>query len=158
MDNKEKLTIEGLKLVLGNVDFKSGKKLHDVVVGLMKYSGKPCYVAVYAREGANIPHFHIESKDGKFRCCIMLYQAKYFQHGSKDGTLSSGADRLRLDTFLRQHNTYNDKDGKIDDTFTNWKRMVQYWKMCHDEDYSDEELKKYSQPNYTYIENYKNKK
>lgn len=44
-----------------------------------------CYIKIKGNEGP-IPHFHIESKSGKFFCCVKLYEADYFHHidGEKD--------------------------------------------------------------------------
>lgn len=38
-----------------------------------------CNMIVYKEEDVN-PHFHIESKDGKFETCICIYECKYFKH------------------------------------------------------------------------------
>ena len=62
-----------------------------------------CSIEIWPNEG-QIPHFHIIPKDPKiaknWQCCIYLYEAMYFNHGSKQGTLNNKQLKL-LNSWLK---------------------------------------------------------
>ena len=88
------------KLYIGSLDL-SQAPLDEVSVGRHSFPDGlgECKLYVYGGE-RNIPHFHIESSDGKFICCVKIYEPYYFIHPGKEGTLNS-AQREELDKYLR---------------------------------------------------------
>ena len=88
------------KLYIGSLDL-SQISLDEASVGKHGFPDGlgECKLYVYGGE-RNIPHFHIESKDGKFVCCVQIYEPYYFIHPGKEGTLNS-AQRKELDKYLR---------------------------------------------------------
>jgi len=84
----------------------------------------PCEIIVYTTEG-NIPHFHIVSNDNKFKCCVRIYENRYFSHGDNKGKLNS-KECKELDKWLRQqHDT--SKYGIM----TNWNKIESIWRNAH---------------------------
>lgn len=76
-----------------------------------------CKIHVYGNEG-NIPHFHIVPIDEKLRrkheVCVWLYEAKYFTHSSKQGTLTSEQRKI-LNNFMKMDN--------------NWRKACDMWNI-----------------------------
>lgn len=108
------------------------------------FKGK-CYIEIYGFEGENIPHFHITSVDGKFSCCIQLFDNRFFTHGKHLDTLHK-KDWEKLDSWLRLKN-------HINNDLTNWEYAKSIWMDL----YNTEKYKSKIQPDYTTIESYKEK-
>ena len=81
-----------------------------------------CKIEVWPDEGP-IPHFHIITKNNiKWECCICIYEAKYFYHGTKTGTLSSKQLKI-LDKWLREKSKLDTSNIGV----TNWDIIRFYW-------------------------------
>ncbi len=74
-------------------------------------------IYVYGAEG-KIPHMHLFNRSIDFEACLMLYEAKYFIHGNKNGTFNSKQLRL-IDEFLRSN--------YVDSPLTNWQVACIMW-------------------------------
>ena len=92
-----------------------------IVAGTIDFSTVgSCKIEIYGKEGP-IPHFHIINKSNDFECCICIYSANYFTHGSKTDNKLSSIELKELDTWLRQPNKYFKP-------LTNWDTICVYWK------------------------------
>jgi len=80
-----------------------------------------CDIEVWGNEGP-IPHFHIITKNNiNWECCIELFNPKYFNHGSKQGILTSKQLKM-LDTWLKE--PYVSDYIKAN---TRWEALVGFW-------------------------------
>lgn len=122
-------TIDDKNIVIGSPNFGAG------------YG--ECVVKVYPNEG-QIPHFHIESKDGKFKCCPCIFEPLYFNHGTKTGKLSSQQRKI-LNNWL------SNPTNKILPT-TNWQNIISYWQALGNP-LTNFPTKPVNQPDYTKLEN-----
>ena len=61
-----------------------------------------CKVYVYGSEG-QIPHFHIESEDGKFKSCVCIYSNNYFTHGGKYTNQFSSKQRKEFNEWMSKN-------------------------------------------------------
>lgn len=102
-------------------------------IGLVK-------VNVYANEGP-VPHLHIESTDKKFECCVQIYRAKYFSHGTKTNTLTNQQAK-DLNNFLKSK-------FKPRPDFTVWEAIDFYWKAFNDPEQAKYHDYTNTQPDYT---------
>lgn len=81
-----------------------------------------CDIQVWNNEGP-IPHFHIISKNNiNWECCIEIFNAKYFKHGSKQGTLTTKQLKI-LNDWLKEP-CYD--DGIRADS--RWDMIKYFWK------------------------------
>ena len=104
-----------------------------------------CKVYVYGDEGP-IPHFHIISKNGNFKCCVCIYESLYFNHGYKTDTLNAN-QRKNLNEWLKEkHKTLNN---------TNWEVIKFLWDSNNEENKKYKIYKSNTQPDYINMENYK---
>ena len=85
-----------------------------------KYVGT---VYVYGGEGKNVPHFHILQKNQP-DCCIGVYEAKYFSHGTHTGKLNSKQCKL-LNEWMSSQST-------IQPQLTNWEAVEFAWRIAND--------------------------
>jgi hypothetical protein len=69
-----------------------------------------CKICVYSNEGT-IPHFHVIGSDN-FECCPCIYYAVYFNHGLKQGKLSSKQRKIL--------NNWLDSPSIAQPKLTNW--------------------------------------
>lgn len=101
-------------------------------------------INVYTNEGP-IPHFHIESKSEGFDCCICIFEAYYFSHGSHTDTLNS-KQKKQLDNFLSEKSKFNRK-------LSNWEFIRDAWISAN---HKTDGISDYpmSKPNYRYIDTY----
>lgn len=93
-------------------------------------------INVYANEGP-IPHFHIESTDRNFICCVEIYHPNYFSHDNK-------IDKL-TDRQVKDLNKFMSTKFKPRPDFTVWEAIDFYWVA-----FNDPERKKYN--NYTFYQ------
>lgn len=84
----------------------------------LKKLGK-CKLSVYAIEGENIPHFHLENINKTFRTAICLNEAKYFKHGKYRDELNK-SQKIILHDFLTSKR-------KIDNGNTIWEKLATFW-------------------------------
>lgn len=102
-----------------------------------------CKIEIYSGEG-QIPHFHIKNKDrskGKFDCCIMVYSAEYFDHGTHTDKLTKSQCK-QMNEFFKQKDTYNPNK-------TLWDAMVNYWNASNPDCKFPNYKKVKSQPDYS---------
>ena len=125
------------------------RKIADIIKSGKKTLNYQIYV--YSNEGP-VPHFHLietteKDRDKKTDCCICIFEAKYFDHGSHVSALNNKELKI-LDSFLRSKNNTNT---------SYWQSIVLFW------DYSNpDNAKKYPQfrlstiqPDYTHMVEYK---
>lgn len=107
-----------------------------------------CRIEVYSNEG-QIPHFHIigESKSKKFECCPCIYDAVYFNHGTK-------IDRLSNKQLIILNNWLNSPCDKFGGAINNWHIISSLWEMCHNP--MTNVPKNPVQPNYSNMINMRN--
>lgn len=117
--------------------------VEDTVVAGANLGGKltKVKISVYANEG-NIPHFHIHSDNKKMMpdgdCCIMICEAKYFEHGNHKGKLNNNQAK-NLNMILSS-------PSKRDKSISIWKAI---WNIWHN--YVDSNIRKCDQPNYSLL-------
>ena len=105
-------------------------------------------IFVNTDDSGNIPHFHCvdaETRGNNFHTCIMISEARYFNHGSKQDKITDGKQRKALDRFLRQ------PFGNAKFTGSNWDYIVMIWNMNN----SSADVDIETQPDYSNIEDYK---
>lgn len=114
------------RLTNGTINFDDessniAKSVRETYMGSTEFGKKigTCRVFVYNNEGP-IPHFHIENNNG-FKCCVMLFDNRYFSHGSKTDTLSNKQCKL-LDEWLSSKSIL-----PFFNNITNWETLVAYW-------------------------------
>lgn len=84
---------ELLKMPLPSKMEKEGFFYETPTTQLKISSINECKIILHTNEGLYIPHFHVTGK--RFDCPIRLDKAEYFNHGSKQQTLTSDQiDRL----------------------------------------------------------------
>lgn len=70
-------------------------------IGEITINNTECVIRVYDNEGM-LPHFHIESIDKRFNCCILIKEPKYFNHGYKHIDVLNDEDITNLINFLNE--------------------------------------------------------
>ena len=112
------------------------------------FKGK-CIIEIYGDEGSFMPHFHITSNDGKFSCCVCLFDNMFFNHGTHQSILHK-KDWKVLDEWMRKP---NHKDPNI----TNWQFAKQLWIYHNGSDYKNNKdfVDDATQPDYATIKSYK---
>ena len=108
-----------------------------------------CKIEVYSGEG-QVPHFHLNSIDGKFKSCICIYSPHYFDHGGKYKDILNSKCRKVLDDWLRQPH-------KLAESITIWKSIVLAWEDSNPRCRFDDKKKVKIQPDYTKMERFKSK-
>lgn len=138
-DNVEFMTIGTIDLGICTMDD------NKIVIGSPNFGAgyRECIIRVYPNEG-QIPHFHIESKDRKFKCCPCIFEPLYFNHGSKTGKLSS-QQRKMLNNWLSKP---IDKTSPI----TRWESIHVAWRLLENP-LTNFPTKSVRQPDYTKLEN-----
>lgn len=61
-----------------------------------------CKVYVYTGEG-QIPHFHINSDDDKFKSCVCIYSNHYFAHGGKYTNQFNNKQRKQFNSWMEDN-------------------------------------------------------
>ena len=95
--------------------------LSEMSPGNVSLSGKIgyCKIEVWPDEGQT-PHFHIITTNKvKWECCVEIYRAKYFSHGSKTGTLSNSQAKT-LNAWLKKPSIPNK-------SISNWELICTFW-------------------------------
>lgn len=130
--------------LIGSLNLSTEELLYEDCTGGINFPNEvgECRICVYSNEGT-IPHFHIIDKNN-FECCICIYEAKYFNHGNKQGKLNSKQRKL-LNTWMSQ-------PSSVDKSVTNWQVINIAWRIGNDDKYVPKNPK---QPNYTDMELYK---
>lgn len=105
---------------------------------------RKCKVGVCSNEGNNIPHFHITGED--VDCCIQIYDNKYFEHGTHNGTLKNKDNCQILNFWLCQK-------YKNNSNITRWDAISNLWVELNG---VPNNITLY-QPNYDEIKPYKEK-
>ena len=126
------------KLFVGEIDFDS--LLTETQIDSVNVSslGK-IKIYVYGAESKH-PHMHLFNDSG-FESCLMLYEPKYFVHGSKNGTFNSKQLKV-INNFLRSKCT--------DLPISNWQLACVMW----DRSNNDHKFKYTNkQPDYTMTKN-----
>lgn len=101
-------------------------------------------IHVYENEGT-IPHFHIDSIDGKFKCCICIYDNKYFDHGKYQDKLTNNQAKA-LDQLLRSKLTIRNITQSI------WDHIAFAWDIANSNNPYNKQYENYTkQPNYSDI-------
>lgn len=127
--------------------------LSEAEVSRINYGGSigECKIEVYAKEGVNVPHFHVYSiKTDKnhnpvLDACVKIYEAALFAHGHHDDILNNDQCRA-LDSVLRLKN----KKSKYEvDSLTNWEVISTIWCQAHPEALKEFDTK--HMPDYTTI-------
>lgn len=110
-----------------------------------------CSIEIWPNEG-QIPHFHIIPKDSKvaksWQCCICLYESMYFNHGSKQGTLTNKQLKL-LDSWLRENINIRGISG------SRWALACNYWDGQGNSQINIPKGNNIKQPDYTKTIKYK---
>ena len=101
------------ELDLGN-EILDEQKLGDTN---LKYKLGTCGIYVYNKEGRS-PHCHSKSKNNEWQCCIEIYRALYFNHGSKQGKLNNKQCELLDELLKKKVFTFN---------ITNWESISLSW-------------------------------
>lgn len=77
----------------------------ELLVEMAMIGTMPEYdVVVYTKDAGYIPHVHIidsSERGGKFDCCVMLEDNRYFTHGKHQDTLNS-AGRKMFNDFMHE--------------------------------------------------------
>lgn len=97
-----------------------------------------CKVAVYASEG-QIPHFHIESEDGKFKSCVCIYSNNYFSHGGKYKGQFNSKQRKEFNKWMEN----------------NWNKIKDAWEEGNPDCKFPEDQKCKAKPHYENMTQYK---
>lgn len=131
---------------IGTIDFSNS--VNEASIGNISFKKiGPCTVSVHTKEGP-VPHFHIESDDNDFKCCICIYEPRYFDHGKYKDKLSN-SQLKELDAWLRLPHR---KDSRL----SRWELMDEIWNFK-----SEIEKSRYKvvdkQPNYKDTKGYKSK-
>ena len=106
-----------------------------------------CKIEVRSRE-REIPHFHINSINGKFKSCVCIYSNNYFSHGQYQDTFNSDQCKV-LDDWLKFRNT--DRPGNP----TNWERIANEWEDSNPECKFPKSRKVMTQPDYAHMQYFK---
>ena len=106
-----------------------------------------CKIEVYSGEG-QVPHFHLNSIDGKFESCICIYSPHYFDHGGKYKDILNSKCRKILDDWLR-------KD--FEKGLSNWNIIRISWETSNPECRFENRKKVKTQPDYTKMDKFKSK-
>lgn len=131
--------------LIGIIDLSTEVITYKDCVGRINFTngvGKT-KIYVYSGEGT-IPHFHIISNDG-FECCICIYEALYFNHGSKQSRLNSKQRKI-LDDWMGDPSLTNSK-------LTNWEAIDFAWRIGNGDNYVSKNKKK---PDYSNMINMRN--
>lgn len=99
---------------------------------------KECKVEVYNGEG-QIPHMHVYSTNGNFSTCVCIYSPHYFSHGGKYTGKFNSSQCKQFNDWIQDH----------------WKNIVRIWEDSNPNCKFPESRKTKIQPNYTYMENFK---
>lgn len=94
---------------IGKIDFPP-------IIEQNTYQLGECILKVYDYD-YDVPHFHIESVDGKFNIAVSLLEGKYYSHNGRYITKLTGAQCHQLYSYL------NTKYGKC----TVWEKLVTFW-------------------------------
>lgn len=127
-------------ITLGTINFKNILAEREIASNNRfkgRYIGE-CKVQVYGNEG-QIPHFHIESLDKKFDCCVRIYEPYFFQHGTHQDLLN-GYQCKQLDKWLKNIEKFSN---------TNWQNIVLTWIGMNPDCKYPENQKVNNQPNYS---------
>lgn len=141
--------IEDISLI-GYINF-SDSIYEQEVGGNKRYKPKgigECKIEVYGPNEGSVPHFHIQSLDKSFQCCVCIYSNNYFSHGSYTGKLNTKQCK-ELNEWLNliQKNSF----GKL----TNWETIVVMWEGSNPECKFPKGRKVKIQPHYENMVNYK---
>lgn len=96
-----------------------------------------CKVQIYGNEG-DIPHFHIEGVGSDFDCCVRIYEANFFQHGTHCDILNS-KQCSELDIWLR---------SKTNRNISRWIEICAFWEAYNPDCRYQEYKKATHQPAY----------
>lgn len=132
------------ELLVGIVDF-SDIITEEEIIGSKRFKPSSigeCKIMVYGKEG-DIPHFHIESKNKKFECCVKIYSAEYFSHNKYIDILSTRQSK--------QLNTWMEEINRNYFGLTNWQAVVVAWKLANPEYRFPDKDKVIYQPDYGYL-------
>ena len=134
---------DNAKVTIGSFNLSFDSSLEEGSVGRKSIDGIGlCTIHIYSGE-RTIPHFHIESNDGKFICCVCILKPNYFIHPGKEGTLNSKQCK-ELDEFLRsEYKGAPFIKGKI----TIWQMICIEWNNNNPK-YAFEITKNTTQPDY----------
>lgn len=108
--------------------------------GKGKHRAGECYIKIKSNEGANKPHFHIDSVASDFHCCVMIYEPLYFHHLSGESDLTN-EQCVILDMVLRDKLWY-----QLDATWRQAFGGPLFEKYCKD---AGLDIKNLKQPDYT---------
>lgn len=92
------------ELLIGEIDLEN-KILDEQKAGDVNLKSKlgTCRIYVYNNE-CQIPHFHINSNNDDWECCIEIYKPLYFNHRTKQGKLNNKQSEL-LDKWMNKKST-----------------------------------------------------
>ena len=112
-------------------------------------------ISVYSGEGDAYPHFHY--KTNKIDACIMIFENRYFSHGSHKGTIEDGKTRKKPDKWLLSTCVNKDEPDNLlkVNGLPIWSAMVKYWNYCYNTKYDSDISNK---PDYRTIEPYKRRR
>lgn len=101
-------------------------------------------IHVYENEGT-IPHFHIDSIDGKFKRCICIYDNNYFDHGKYQDKLANDQAKA-LDQLLRTKLTICNVTKSV------WDHIALAWELANGDNPYNKQYENYTkQSNYSDI-------
>lgn len=101
-------------------------------------------IRVYENEGT-IPHFHIDSLNDKFHCCICIYDNKYFDHGKYQDKLTNNQAKA-LDQLLRTKLTIRNVTQSV------WDHIALAWELANGDNPYNKQYENYTkQSNYSDI-------
>ena len=136
------------KIEIGTIAVDQNKTIKTITLGTLRLKTEYTIELFTSREGDYIAHFHIIPKNrSKSVVCVKLYEAAYFKHGDKDGTLNAD-ECTKLNEFLNKKCTLSENK---DFNYNNWQFMVYKWRQSHNEPCSKDIIEKLSKPDYTTI-------